>query len=89
MVVCRHIASRLGTAHLQQVLNQQLTNHIRDVLPALRDKLQKQVLLMDKDVDEYKNFRPDDPSRKAKAMLQMIQTFSSDFERSIEGSGTK
>ncbi|XP_055335597.1 dynamin-1-like [Paramacrobiotus metropolitanus] len=84
----RHMVQRMGTPFLQQVLNQQLTNHIRDVLPALRDKLQKQVLLMEKDVEEYKNFRPDDPSRKTKAMLQMIQNFSSDFERSIEGSGT-
>ena len=77
----------MGTANLQLVLNQQLTNHIREVLPALRDRLQKQVLSMEKDVEEYKNFRPDDPSRKTKAMLQMIQHFSTDFERSIEGSG--
>lgn len=36
----RHIADRLGTPYLQRVLNQQLTNHIRDTLPGLRDKLQ-------------------------------------------------
>lgn len=84
----RHIAERMGTPFLQCTLNQQLTNHIRDTLPALRDKLQRQMLSMEKEVEEYKHFRPDDPSRKTKAMLQMIQQLQSDFERSIEGSGS-
>ncbi|KAK6979488.1 dynamin-1 [Biomphalaria glabrata] len=84
----RHIADRLGTPHLQKVLNQQLTNHIRDTLPSLRNKLQSQLLSMEKEVEEYKNFRPDDPARKTKAMMQMISQFSTDFERDIEGFGT-
>ncbi|XP_055331611.1 dynamin-like isoform X2 [Paramacrobiotus metropolitanus] len=81
----RHIAERMGTSYLQRVLNQQLTNHIRETLPGLRDKLQKQLLAMEKDVAEYKNYRPDDPGRKTKAMMQMIQTFAVDFEKNIEG----
>ncbi|EEB17704.1 dynamin, putative [Pediculus humanus corporis] len=84
----RHIADRLGTPYLQRVLNQQLTNHIRDTLPGLRDKLQKQLLTLEKDVEQYKYFRPDDPAIKTKAMLQMIQQLQSDFERTIEGSGS-
>uniref|UniRef100_A0A8D8E749 Dynamin n=4 Tax=Culex pipiens TaxID=7175 RepID=A0A8D8E749_CULPI len=84
----RHIADRLGTPYLQKVLNQQLTNHIRDTLPGLRDRLQKQCLTLEKDVEQYKHFRPDDPSIKTKAMLQMIQQLQSDFERTIEGSGS-
>ena len=69
-MVCRHMADRMGTPYLQKVLNAQLTNHIRDTLPALRNKLQSQVLAMEKEVEEYKNFRPDDPARKTKAMMQ-------------------
>ncbi|KAF8781557.1 Dynamin like protein [Argiope bruennichi] len=84
----RHMADRMGTPHLQRVLNQQLTNHIRDTLPALRDKLQRQMLSMEKDVEEYKHFHPDDPSRKTKAMLQMIQQLQTEFERNIEGSSS-
>ncbi|CAB3384923.1 Hypothetical predicted protein [Cloeon dipterum] len=84
----RHMGDRMGTPYLQRVLNQQLTNHIRDTLPGLRDKLQKQLLALEKDVDQYKHFRPDDPSIKTKAMLQMIQQLQSDFERTIEGSGS-
>uniref|UniRef100_A0A672I1Z0 Dynamin-2 n=1 Tax=Salarias fasciatus TaxID=181472 RepID=A0A672I1Z0_SALFA len=83
----RHIAERMGTPHLQKTLNQQLTNHIRDTLPGLRNKLQSQLLSLEKEVEEYKNFRPDDPARKTKALLQMVQQFGVDFEKCIEGSG--
>ncbi|CAH1721407.1 unnamed protein product [Chironomus riparius] len=84
----RHMADKMGTPYLQKTLNQQLTNHIRDTLPALRDKMQKQMLTLEKDVEQFKHFRPDDPSIKTKAMLQMIQQLQSDFERTIEGSGS-
>ncbi|KAM7009503.1 LOW QUALITY PROTEIN: dynamin-2-like [Tautogolabrus adspersus] len=83
----RHIAERMGTPHLQKTLNSQLTNHIRDTLPGLRSKLQSQLLSLEKEVEEYKNFRPDDPARKTKALLQMVQQFGVDFEKCIEGSG--
>ncbi|TRZ09422.1 hypothetical protein HGM15179_017683, partial [Zosterops borbonicus] len=83
----RHMAERMGTPHLQRVLNQQLTNHIRESLPQLRSKLQSQLLSLEKDVEEFKNFRPDDPARKTKALLQMVQQFGVDFEKRIEGSG--
>lgn len=98
----RHMADRMGTPHLQKVLNQvgsspfpgaprclsagngvsvplaslvswqQLTNHIRETLPSLRSKLQSQLLSLEKEVEEYKNFRPDDPTRKTKALLQYV-----------------
>ncbi len=84
----RHMADRLGSPYLQKVLNQQLTNHIRETLPGLRDKLQKMYHSLEKEVDQYKYFRPDDPSIKTKAMLQSIQTLQQDFERAIEGSGS-
>lgn len=64
------MADRMGTPYLQRVLNQQLTNHIRDTLPALRNKLQSQLLSMEKEVEDYKNYHPDDPHIKTKAMLQ-------------------
>ncbi|XP_064415967.1 dynamin 3a isoform X3 [Latimeria chalumnae] len=83
----RHMADRMGTPYLQKVLNQQLTNHIRDTLPAFRSKLQGQLLSLENEVEQFKNYRPDDPSRKTKALLQMVQQFSVDFEKRIEGSG--
>merc|ERR1712106_205897 len=84
----RHMADRCGTPFLQKQLNQQLTNHIRDSLPSLWDKLQRQMLSLEKEVEQYKYFQPNDPSIKTKAMLQMIQHLQQDFERAIEGSGS-
>lgn len=82
-----HLADRCGTPYLQRVLNQQLTNHIRDTLPSLRDKLQRQMFSLEKDVSEFKNYKADDPSVKTKAMMQMVQQLQNDVERAIEGSG--
>jgi replication fork clamp-binding protein CrfC len=84
----RHMADKLGTPYLQKALNQMLTNHIRDTLPSLRTKLQAEVLSMEKEVEEYKKFRPGDPAMKTKAMLTLVQTYSLEFERRIEGGGS-
>ncbi|XP_071948137.1 dynamin-1-like isoform X2 [Antedon mediterranea] len=85
----RHLASKMGTSYLQKVLNQQLTNHICDTIPQLRNKLQGQLLLLEKDVGEYKNVSADDPARKTKALLMMVQQFSENFDRILVGSGDK
>ncbi|CAL8074449.1 unnamed protein product [Calicophoron daubneyi] len=81
----RHMADRMGTPYLQTTLNQQLTNHIRDTLPGLRNKLQSQMLSMEKDVEEYKHYRPSDPSFKTKALLLTVQSFENDFHQAIDG----
>ncbi|CAH1111021.1 unnamed protein product [Psylliodes chrysocephalus] len=81
----RHLADKLGTPHLQKVLNEQLTNHIRNTLPSLRGKLQKQYMVLEKELGDFKHFNPDDPSMKAKAMLQMLQQFAISFEKVLEG----
>jgi len=85
----RHMADRMGTPFLQRTLSQQLTNHIRDTLPALRNKLQSQLLSMEKEVEDYKHYRPDDPTRKTKALMQMVNTFGQDMCMTIEGSGSE
>ena len=81
----RTMADKMGTAYLQKVLNQQLTNHIRDSLPSLRDKLHRQLLSVEKEVEEYKGCAADDPTRKSKALMTMIQQLQADFERSVLG----
>ncbi|XP_063056514.1 dynamin-1-like isoform X4 [Engraulis encrasicolus] len=83
----KHIAQSMGTPYLQQVLNQQLTNHIRATLPAFRTKLQTQLLELKKEAEEFQQYRPDDPQHKTKAMLQLVQHFGLNFEKLIEGFG--
>lgn len=58
----RHIMDRMGTPYLQQVLNRQLTEHIRKTLPLLQDKLRKQTVTLEKEVTDFKELHPDDPA---------------------------
>lgn len=51
---------------------QQLTNHIRDTLPAFRSHLQSQLLALNKEAEEYRQYSPDDPARRTKTMLQSV-----------------
>ncbi|XP_029939369.1 dynamin 3a isoform X2 [Salarias fasciatus] len=85
----KHMAERMGTLYLQRTLNQHLTNHIRDTLPAFRSHLQSQLLALKKEAEEYRDYSPDDPARKTKALLQSVQRLAADFEKLIEGSGDK
>lgn len=80
----------MGTPYLQKVLNQQLTNHIRETLPQLRNKLTKQMVEVEKDVSDFKDFDEDSPSRQTKNMLQLVNQFTNVFSETIEGhSGIK
>jgi len=81
----RSMADRLGTPHLQKVLNQQLTNHIRETLPGLRSQLTKQLVSLEKEVRDFKDFEPNNPSRRTKAMLSLTNQFSHEFSEVIEG----
>ncbi|CAH3166704.1 unnamed protein product [Porites lobata] len=83
----RHFADKMGTSYLQKILNQQLTNHIRETLPALRSRLEENIMALEKEVKGFEHYNPDDPSMKTKALMQMIQQFNNDFEKAIEGSG--
>uniref|UniRef100_A0A673C6M1 Interferon-induced GTP-binding protein Mx n=1 Tax=Sphaeramia orbicularis TaxID=375764 RepID=A0A673C6M1_9TELE len=83
----RHMAARMGTPYLQKMLNQQLTNHIRDTLPAFRCHLQNQLLTLNKEAEEYRQYGPDDAGRRTKILS--IQHLAVDFEKLIEGSGDK
>ncbi|KAL5251155.1 hypothetical protein ACHWQZ_G016763 [Mnemiopsis leidyi] len=87
----RHLAERAGTAFLQKTLNQQLTNHIREVLPSLRSKLEQQLTSMESEVKEFKNLGMsggrEDKSAKPRMMMQMVNRVTHDFEEMIEGGG--
>lgn len=69
------MANRMGTVFLQKTLNAQLTNHIRNTLPVLRDKLQKQLVSLEKSLGDFKNFRTDDKTLKTKALLQYVFSY--------------
>ncbi|XP_077391666.1 dynamin 3a isoform X2 [Festucalex cinctus] len=82
----RHMCDKMGTPYLQKSLNQQLTNHIRESLPALYSHLQCQLVSINKEVDAYKVFNPDDPISRTKTLIKLVQQLGGDFEKLIEGS---
>ncbi|XP_031609527.1 dynamin 3a isoform X2 [Oreochromis aureus] len=85
----KHMSEKMGTPYLQRILNQQLTNHIRDTLPAFRSHLQSQLLALKKEAEDYMQFNPNDSARRTKTLLQLVQRFAVDFDKLIEGSGDK
>ncbi|EGD74120.1 dynamin 2 [Salpingoeca rosetta] len=82
----KDLASKNGTPYLQRALNQQLTNHIRETLPDLKVKLQKQVLSLEQQVKELESYDTRDAKASTKTMVQLINNFANSFERRIEGS---
>lgn len=57
---------------IDNVCLQQLTNHIRDTLPAFRSHLQSQLLSLNKEAEQYRQYSPDDPARRTKTLLQSV-----------------
>lgn len=45
------------------------------------------MLFTEHEVEAYNNIKPEDPTRKTKALLQVDQQFAVDFEKRIKGPG--
>uniref|UniRef100_A0A3B4UUD8 Interferon-induced GTP-binding protein Mx n=1 Tax=Seriola dumerili TaxID=41447 RepID=A0A3B4UUD8_SERDU len=78
----KHMAENMGTPYLQRTLNQQLTNHIRETLPAFSCHLQSQFLALNKEAEEYRQYI-------TRSLCVLVQRLAVDFEKLIEGSGDK
>lgn len=56
----------------ENICLQQLTNHIRDTLPAFRSHLHSQLLALNKEAEEYRQHSPDDAAHRTKTLLQWV-----------------
>lgn len=65
----------MGTQHLQKVLNEQLTNHIRENLPKLRQRIKAKFDELRNEIDE---FGDDDPKNYSKIMMEWVDFFTYD-----------
>lgn len=83
----RDLSDKMGTRYLQEVLNKQLTNHIRDVLPELKAKLSKEVKRLEVQVTALKKDNLNDPRRSTKNLVKIINMFGSELEKRVNGSG--
>lgn len=76
----RHFADRMGTPYLQRVLNEQLTEHIRDKLPSLQDELSERMVSLENKLKEFNDVHPDDPVAMRVVMNKWVMTrFDSQF----------
>lgn len=66
----RLIADRMGTQYLQRTLNQQLTEHIREKLPGLKDIVNIEMVSLEKEVQEFESLRNDNPDAMKPLMLR-------------------
>merc|ERR1739838_403880 len=83
-----HMVDRMGTSHLQKVLNQQLTNHIKNTLPQLKKKLQDKLRDLEKEVEPIKHLAgTSSRDVKFKQMIGMVQGLVGEFSRIVEGTG--
>lgn len=57
----------MGTQHLQKILNEQLTNHIRETLPKLRERIKNKHEELWREIDE---FGDDDPKNFSRVMME-------------------
>lgn len=63
----RNMANRMGTSYLQKVLNEQLTSHIRETLPKLKEKIRGKLEELSIEMRESGD---DDPKSYSKIMME-------------------
>eukprot|EP01105_Mastigella_eilhardi_P006334 TRINITY_DN1794_c0_g1_i1.p1 TRINITY_DN1794_c0_g1~~TRINITY_DN1794_c0_g1_i1.p1 ORF type:complete len:672 (-),score=198.86 TRINITY_DN1794_c0_g1_i1:1220-3235(-) len=77
------IADRCGTPYLAQKLSQVLMDHIRDVLPALKQKIAQKLAEVDAELRTYGD--PILQGSQGALLLKVITAFSEDFKNVIDG----
>ena len=50
MVSCRDLSDRMGTPYLQTTLNRELSRHIQETLPVIRNSLRTKMLELKKEL---------------------------------------
>lgn len=65
----RHMSHRMGTQFLQKVLNEQLTSHIRETLPGLKERIREQYEELRGEINEISD---DNPKNHSKVMIEWV-----------------
>ncbi|CAJ0958070.1 unnamed protein product, partial [Mesorhabditis belari] len=84
----RHLTNKHGTPYLQQALNQQLMEHIRDSLPKFRKSLLQRFADVEPEALKYLSQQFDDrgESKMLTTRNKIVQQFIHDVEAAIDGS---
>ncbi|OAF69881.1 Interferon-induced GTP-binding protein Mx1 [Intoshia linei] len=83
----RQIHSKQGTKFLQKTLSDQLTNHIRMVLPSLKERIQMKYKILENEIKQYDDVTSDDPSKTTKVIAAHLNVISEKFNSAVDGQG--
>ncbi|KAK0405594.1 hypothetical protein QR680_018074 [Steinernema hermaphroditum] len=84
----RHMANRHGTSFLQKYLNEQLTHHIKTVLPGLRTNIQESLITLDVELKRYHE-KPENAVSFNKLILSMSAKVKEEFEKTMGDVSTR
>ncbi|KAJ1914739.1 Dynamin- GTPase protein [Tieghemiomyces parasiticus] len=85
--VYRAIAARCGTAHLSQILNQLLMNHIRERLPDIKTKINALISQTEAELASYGAPALSSQVNRTSLFLRLLTQFANQYNASIEGTG--
>jgi len=83
----KSMVNRMGTKYLQQVLNRELSSHIKSKIPEIRSDLQKKA----KEVEEALNtlgYTDKEEEDNGKVIYKLLSKFVDDVQSSINGGNT-
>ena len=78
----RDMADQMGMNYLQRILNQQLTNHIKENLPALKVKFLTQLQSSEKEIEAIHT-----SLNERQSLMSMIRQITEHFDRDVLGKG--
>ncbi|KAK0405474.1 hypothetical protein QR680_018014 [Steinernema hermaphroditum] len=84
----RHMANRHGTPFLQKYLNEQLTHHIKIVLPVLRANIQESLVNLDAELKRFHE-KPESAVSFNKLILSMSAKVKEEFEKTMGDVSTR
>ncbi|KAF0987849.1 hypothetical protein HZS_7742, partial [Henneguya salminicola] len=79
----QNVTERLGTNYLQQVLNQQLCNHINELLPNLKQTIKDEINKLEVELNKNSDLFEDYEENAMKIILIMIQALSTEFSTAL------
>ncbi|KAF0991553.1 hypothetical protein HZS_2853, partial [Henneguya salminicola] len=74
--VYKHMADRMGSRFLQRTLNNQLSQHIKETLPSLKQKIQDEIDNLETTMGPMLHRAELDDTEKTKIFMTLIQDFS-------------
>ncbi|XP_035212003.1 dynamin-1-like isoform X1 [Stegodyphus dumicola] len=81
----KHIAHRMGTPYLQQLLQKTLRAHIKAYLPTVRNELAKKLIHYTKELEDFKNSTEGGVNGKQFYVIKLIQEFIDDVTIKLMG----